>query len=428
MKTKSILIVTYDWMPRNSIAVHRPYAWAKYWSLAGLKITVLTAKKYAYDEPLDLELPVLDAVKVIEIPYRSEGSLNKNTSNIKRNIINFLKKYSSTIKKISGINFDIRDAWAKKAMPIALDLCNSECVDIVVSTYGPRACHYIAAKIKKEMPHIKWVADYRDMWSIRHNTETPLIQKRSEKKLEKKLLSKADLITTVSEPLVVDLGEFLKKKVYPVFNGYDAEWSDAVKRFNKINEDKKNKSPIKIIYTGIIYPGLRDPSPLFEAVNNLIENKVISKDEIHIHFYGHRQIGISELIYKNSASEYVTVHGHVSRELVLKEQQNADLLLLLESGENAAKGVLTGKIFEYMISGKPVLSLGSKKDSAIGLMIEKTGIGVVCENDTKEIKLILTQVLNNKLSAIYHPKIDSIKKFDRRVQAMDFLNLINDVM
>ena len=92
MKTKSILIVTYDWMPRNSIAVHRPYAWAKYWSLAGLKITVLTAKKYAYDEPLDLGLPVLDAVKVIEIPYRSEGSLNKNTSNIKRNIINFLKK------------------------------------------------------------------------------------------------------------------------------------------------------------------------------------------------------------------------------------------------------------------------------------------------------------------------------------------------
>lgn len=56
----------------------------------------------------------------------------------------------------------------------------------------------------------------------------------------------------------------------------------------------------------------------------------------------------------------------------IKEQQNADLLLLLESGEDAAKGVLTGKIFEYMISGKPVLSLGSKKDSAIGLMIEKT--------------------------------------------------------
>ena len=42
---KKILIISYDWTPRNSIGVHRPYSWAKYWSLNGYEVTVLTSKK-----------------------------------------------------------------------------------------------------------------------------------------------------------------------------------------------------------------------------------------------------------------------------------------------------------------------------------------------------------------------------------------------
>jgi hypothetical protein len=49
-----IVIVTYNWLPRNAIGTHRPLSWARHWAARGAKVTVLTAKKYAFDEPLDL--------------------------------------------------------------------------------------------------------------------------------------------------------------------------------------------------------------------------------------------------------------------------------------------------------------------------------------------------------------------------------------
>ena len=73
-----ILIITYDWPPRNSIATHRPYSWAKYWSNNETQISVLTAKKKPYDEPLNLILPVIDKLNV---SWFANGSFN-DTSNL----------------------------------------------------------------------------------------------------------------------------------------------------------------------------------------------------------------------------------------------------------------------------------------------------------------------------------------------------------
>ena len=68
MKKLKIVIISYSCTPRNAISVHRP-SWARYWSENGHEVTVLTAKKQSYDQPLDLDFPILDKVKVIELSY-----------------------------------------------------------------------------------------------------------------------------------------------------------------------------------------------------------------------------------------------------------------------------------------------------------------------------------------------------------------------
>ena len=77
MSGPRIVIVTYDWPPRNAISIHRPYAWARYWSEAGAQVTVLTAIKQPFDEPLDLHMPQLQEVEVIEVPYGGGGRLTR---------------------------------------------------------------------------------------------------------------------------------------------------------------------------------------------------------------------------------------------------------------------------------------------------------------------------------------------------------------
>jgi glycosyltransferase involved in cell wall biosynthesis len=432
MTIKKILIITYDWMPRNSIAVHRPYSWAKYWSKRGHAITVLTSKKYAYDEPLDLNLPILDSVDVVEVSYRKIGapdiSDKKRSFNFRSKIIWFLKKYSSQIKKTLHWDFDIRDAWAKRSRAVALDLHKKRRFDLVVSTFGPRACHFIAAEIKSADSSVIWLADYRDLWSIRHNLDLTNSQIQKEQLLEKKVVSKADILSTVSKPLAQELSQFLGKKVNVVFNGFDAEWSQVYCQIKKkATIPLKNLGTLKIVYTGMLYPVLRDPTPLFIAINNLIRRELISENDIMVHFFGHRQPQIKSMIADTSAENFVLVHGHVSREVALREQASADLLLLLESGRKEANGVLTGKIFEYMISGTPIISLGSAEDSAIAEIIAETGVGVACGSNVSKIESILLQVLRGGITGIYAPDLAKIKKYDRRSQSDELFEIISNI-
>lgn len=423
MSKLNILIVTYDWPPRNSIAVHRPYAWAKYWSRSGCNVTVLTSEKCVYDEPLDLEMPLLDGVRVIEVPYRaslSGGEGIKKTS-LKRKALEFVKRHSGFARKLLGLSLDIRDAWAKKAIPVAISLNESENFDVVVSTYGPRASHFIGSAIKANDPSVFWVADYRDMWSIRHDSSLDGRRKCKEQRLEVTTVKSADLITTVSEPLAVELSGFLERDVRLVFNGYDVDLEVVKKSIGAINAPRDHRNNLKIVYTGMIYPGWRDPSPLFEAINEMSCEGLVSPAEINIDFFGKRQPGLQDIVSCLNVEDYVKIHGHVTRQRALEEQVDADLLLLMESGHESAKGVLTGKVFEYMVSGKPVISIGSRRDSAIGKLINQTGIGVVCEQDVQAIKKFLLDLMAGNREDHFSPNLEEIKAYNRGVQSEELL-------
>ena len=140
MPIKNVLIITYDWPPRNSIAVYRPYAWAKYWAAQDVSITVLTAKKCVYDEPLGLNLPAIDGVEVFEVAYRSEAASGRkndgNNSKIKQALFDYLKKNSRTIRKLIGFNLDIRDRWADIAAPQAIEICKTKFLFSFFNTFS----------------------------------------------------------------------------------------------------------------------------------------------------------------------------------------------------------------------------------------------------------------------------------------------------
>lgn len=423
MSNLNILIITYDWPPRNSIAVHRPYAWAKCWSRYGCNVTVLTAEKYVYDEPLDLELPLLDSVKIIEVPYRAtlKGKGGVGKTSFKRKSLEFIKKYSRFLRKHLFLSLDVRDLWGKKASTLAINLHATEKFDVVVSTYGPRACHFIGSTVKAHDPGILWVADYRDMWSIRHDSDLDGRRKRKEQSLELATLKNANFITTVSEPLGVHLSAFLKREVDIIFNGYDIELEMVKERIRTIDASGHHRKDLKIVYTGMIYPGSRDPSPLFEAINELIHEGLISPTHVSVDFFGKRHPGLQDIVYRLNAESYVNINGHVPRQKALEEQVTADFLLLMESGHESAKGVLTGKVFEYMVSGKPVISIGSRRDSAIGKLIEETGIGIVCEQDVQSIKKILLDFTAGYSREYFSPNLEKIKKYNRELQSKKFL-------
>ena len=424
MKRLKITIITYSWPPRNSMSTHRPYSWARYWSEKGADVTVITAKKKIFDHPLDMELPKLEGVKVIEVSYNVKWSGLVNAP-LKYSIIKKLSKWFR--KKIidhTGYNIEPRNAWSEAANPIANKLARNQ--DIVISTFGPQAAHIIGCKMKILNPSIYWIADYRDLWSDNPGLES--VSKALKKKLSKEeieTIKYADLTTSVSEDICQRLHKLHKKTSVKITNGFDINKVTVKKNLTK-KISRLNKI-FKIVYTGSIYND-RSPIILLDAIINLIKNKKIPEKSIVVEFYGSRLDFIKELSQQPKYLNLISIKDHIPRYQVLEKQKKADLLLLLASSKEISRGELTGKIFEYMSAGRPILCIGGRSNFEISKVLNLTNTGVIFENhDIKKLEnLICESYYGGGLFKTYKPKINEVLNFSRERIAKYYLAKIKE--
>jgi hypothetical protein len=416
-----IVIITYDWLPRNAVSVHRPYSWAKYWAEQGLKVTVLTAVKQSFDAPLDLVLPKLP-ISVIEVPYgrggRAIGKLFESSS-----IRSVAKRFKTFLAKKLKIMIDPRAPWHLAAKPYALQLARD--TDFVISTYAPASAHLLAMDMKKANPKLKWIADYRDLWSQSHIAEIPNNVRNLMREEEISSVGLyADQITAVSQDMVARLSNLLRKPVIKITNGFDIDESEVRARFSR--PFRKISDPLRIVYTGIIYRGHQNPKPLCDAILKLLQSNQIVSGAVTIDFYGDRLEVADELSKQSDFSPFIRLMGHVNRDTALEAQRSAGLLLLMESSQAQARGVLTGKLFEYIFSGRPVLCLGSHPEYEIGQLLRQTGTGIVIGPDETETLpgVLLKLIKEPSYVDWYKPNIDALLEYSRRKQALHFLSKV----
>jgi glycosyltransferase involved in cell wall biosynthesis len=413
-----IVIVTYNWPPRNAIGTHRPLSWARAWAANGAKVTVLTAKKYAFDEPLDLPNPDIPGVKVIEVPYLGRRS---GLSGLAR--IGWVKAVLRKLKWLVGgrmSSADVRLGWWKAAHDIAVAEATRN--DIVVSTFGPSAAHLIAADMKRANPALRWVADYRDPWH--QNVYSGAIRSEALREkvraLELETLAGADAVTAVSSGLAEQVGEGVQKPAFSVPNGFDAPEHVVRETIARAAaRTGEGDDEIRLVYTGMIYREAQDTQPLFEALHALQREGAFAGKRVVCDFYGSNVQPVEALARDSRFKPLIAFHGHVTRDQALESQKSATALILFDNLNPEARGVLTGKIFEYLTSGKPILSIGSRPDSPIARLLRYTGCGVVA--DTPDgIRSALADVVGGEAPAWFSPSVERILEFsrDRAAEAM----------
>lgn len=420
---RKILIVTYDWPPRNSIATHRPYSWARYWAEQGIEVTVLTANKKFFDQPLDLDLPQLNGVKVVNADYKAlipiSNAVRHQTAS---RLIKPFKKIKSFISTLSGWEYDVRSNWAKTAERMTKEIGTD--FDVIVSTYGPDSAHKIASKFKKSNPSLFWVADYRDLWSQNTRKKDSYLSRIFIRRSEMKVVGLADMYTTVSEELAQTLKELVNKTPEVIFNGFDIDLNPEIyKKPLKIKD-----GCLHIVYTGRIYPSKRNPIPLIKAIEALIEKNLIEPHEVVIDFYGGNTEIIDQEIGPIKYSQIIKHHGHVPRTQALELQKSADILLLLESGDQDSKGFLTGKIFEYIGAGRPIISIGSSSDSAIARVLNETRSGACYENSSNALAKDILNYLRGVPPIWFNPDLPAIEIYSRKYQAERLLQKITSTI
>lgn len=395
----NILIVSHYFPPGNSIAALRPYSWAKYWSRMGHQVTVLTSRKLPKSSDLQLDLSgfeiiehagrgwfdtKVDGVKAQRDQRNPEAG--HYLSRIKRKMVSaMLAKFAQWGVVTTDARMpNLHDIWRREA----IDKVKDREWGLVVSTYAPYANHLVVLSLKEVGKKFFWIADYRDLWVKNHLYTGLPVFGWFERRLEDQVNLQADLITTVSEALAEKIQrQWPEAKVAVVENGFDPEDLDQV------SVDQKTADRLSIVYTGSIYPGLRDPSPLFEAIKEIkAEQGAGCLQGLEISFAG-AGANLNDLIDGYQVSACVKNLGMLPRHVALQMQRDADALLFLESDRGDAAGVLTGKLFEYLASKRPIWAIGITKDSEAGRLIESSGCGVVFHKDVAAIKMALLQLL-----------------------------------
>lgn len=393
---KKVLIITYYWPPSGGGGVQRWLKFAKYLPENGWQPIVFTPENPDFNiKDQSLKKDVAADLEVLKFPIWEPFQLfnkiagKKNSKNIQQGLV--LEKKVLGWKDrlfiwIRGNLFipDPRMFWIRPSSQFLKDYVLSAGIDAIVTTGPPHSMHLIGYHVHKATG-IPWLADFRDPWStwdILPKLKVSKLAFRIHRMLEKKVLTHASAITTVSNTWKKELEVLGNREVDVITNGYDEA------DFPTMGRAQPDK--FRITHAGLLNE-LRDPLALWEALRELCIEDASFYNDLELRLVGILgEALLSRLQADHILGKILKIDGYLSHKQVLLEYQRAEVLLLILNQSANATGHIPGKLFEYLAVGKPVLTLGPEEGDAAFLIKDSKG-GFVCGFDEKDkIKEALT--------------------------------------
>lgn len=392
--TKKILLVSNYFPPIGGIAVQRVVCFAKFLKKYGYEVIVLTKgfvdADEIRDESLNSDVKGIPVIRIQDYPVLFEEFDEKNLLQILtlyKEIVNseeWMKAYQNMqpLKLLPDDNI----LWVYLCLKLLAKKVALNEISCMLTTVGSFSLSILGFFLKKEYG-IKWVLDYRDAWCLNEyviNTYSKTQSYYKElypilhlaKELEIKLVKSADYVVCAEEALCNDiLSNTGNKRVKCITNGYrEADFSGLTIHKKKYFE---------MVFNGTVYTHCNFLF-LLDVINELIDTEQIQKNTIKLSFNGVFVDNMQRLNLQN-ADKYgvVSINGHLPHKVSLQSAYNADILVVFGAYNDGAYYVYTGKIFEYLRLGRPVLSFSSP----FGLhyeMLEKRNRGMTATYDDKE--------------------------------------------
>jgi len=404
-----VLIITYYWPPAGGSGVQRWLKFVKYLQEFGIEPIVYTVDNVNYpkeDDTLLNEVP--ENIRVLKKPIWEPTDILfwKKDKPQKSGISNVSK--SGLLSFVRG-NFFIPDPkifWVKPSVKYLQKYLDSNKIDTIISTGPPHSMHLIAQKLHRKN-NIKWIADFRDPWSdLYYNKDFNQLSfaKNKNKKLEEAVLKNADCVLTVSNTLKE---EFIKtaNRVEVITNGFD----DEVLGENSIIKDAK----FTISYIGLL-PKQSNPRVFFKVLKELCSRNKDFKNDLKLNFIGDISDEVKTEISNNQLNENTNFVGYVNHKKAIEYQKKAQVLLLLIPNIEKSKGILTGKLFEYLTAKRPILAIGPEEGD-LSKILKETNSGVVVDFDDEEkLSSEILKLYNQHKEGDLKVQSKNIEKYHRK--------------
>jgi glycosyltransferase involved in cell wall biosynthesis len=439
-----ILLISWYFPPSNTIAAVRLGKLAKHLLSSGHGLRVLTAENPPYPATLKVEvdeshidraawkditsLPdwavslarlvgvaTLTREKATETraeptnaapPANPQPARNGRFRSIRR-------KLSTLYELLFGFP-DIRVGWIPDVRRKGLQIIRDWRPDILFAS-GPPFTTLLAGYLLSRASGVPLVVEFRDRWWDDPYYPRPRWREKCERWLESRIIRQAAGLTTVSEPWAVTFRERYGKPVAVILNGYVAEDFHGT-----IGQGWPDPHVLRIAYTGGIYPGYRDPSPLFRAIGSSTE---LSK-RVEVHFYGSDPRLLSGLACEHGVEKSVIIHDRVDHAEALRVQQASDILLLMQWDNPREQGNVPGKFAEYFGARRPILVLGLA-DGVPATEVKKrlAGAAVTSPDAIAQWlnKCLVTKQKEGKLAPLSDQAVAGLSRAEQAVKLEQFL-------
>ena len=441
MKQKKILIISYYWPPAGGPGVQRWLKFVKYLPDFGWEPTVFIPENPSYpivDETLQKDVPKnLKMIKTkIWEPYQLAEKFGKDNKKFKAGQFDVGENQSWKAKLSIFVrgNFFIPDAsvfWVKPSVEFLEKYLKVNHYDVLVTTGPPHSLHLIGLNLKKKLPDLKWIADFRDPWTeisyYKHLKLTKIADKKH-RKLESEVFKNADITLATS---YTDAENFRKKgaNAFCITNGFDVDASTTL----SMTEENSKTLPLSnsttkftLSYIGVLEQ-LRNPEILWETLNDLVQENADFKNDFELKFVGKLDDKILQKIESSPLKSNLTNLGYQTHDVALKHMQDSTVLLMTNFPEESSKGIIPGKIFEYLATGKTILSFGPK-DADVEKILNETKAGKHFGYDEKENlkKFFLESYQNWKLGTL-NQNAENIEQFSRKNLTQKLVDLMSKI-
>lgn len=413
--SKKVLIIAYYWPPAGGPGVQRWLKFVKYLPDFGIEPIVYVPENPNYpilDESLNNEVPsgIIILKKPIKEPYRFANILSKSSKSISKGLIPDKKKQSLFQKMMLYIrgNFFIPDArlgWVKPSVAYLSDYITENSIQTIITTGPPHSLHLIGLRLKEKL-NLKWIADFRDPWtSIDYHKELKLTKasQNKHKSFEKEVLNTADEIIVTSETTKQEFQQLTSKPIEVITNGYD------VMKATNVPLDKK----FSISHIGSLLSE-RNPDVLWKVISQLTYENTDFSANLEINLVGVVSESVINSLKNSNLIDYVNKVGYISHNESVIYQKRSQLLLLIESNINEKGGIIPGKLFEYMVSNRPILAIGPKPWDVSKILMETNSGTAFGYNEEEALRSKIIEYFEAFKSGSLQSHAIGLQKYSRK--------------
>jgi hypothetical protein len=400
---KNVLLLAFYFPPRGHIGSYRSGCFAKFLPENGWRPTVVCddwgADRHDYDPEFVGKIP--DEVSI----HRVAGPVPQG----------FYQRFF--LRKIAPYVWPHRAPilWWKKARAKVLSLLSENRFDAVWATSDPMTPWALAAEAA-ETASLPWIADIRDSFSVQNHGswyKRPFFSAQ-----EQRLARRATRVVAVTKGVSNRLGAKISRPVDVIFNGYDPTLFPT--------EPPPRTAKFSIIYAGSIMLPLRNPAPVFAAVEHCMQQKWIPAGEIKVQFYGSDRRIIDEVFPRATDRIPLQVLPRVSHGEVLRRMMASSVLLLLDNATEI--DILPGKIGDYLGAKRPILAFPNA-GGELADILRRTGTGVALtgvEEMARQLREWFMQWKAGDISAGVRNE-DQIKFFSRRFGTKQLAGILDEI-